>query len=97
MYAPDDIANAVAAPGQFHCHLDKFPSLGDESTFTAGSYREVMSNQPISPRLSQPAAEVREPGEYEPPVAAEIHVPSTEPGTYRPTSDVLDELREDRL
>ncbi|WP_369372051.1 type II toxin-antitoxin system Phd/YefM family antitoxin [Promicromonospora sp. Populi] len=36
-------------------------------------------------------------GEYELPVTTQIHVPSIDVGSHRPTAEVLDELREDRL
>lgn len=36
-------------------------------------------------------------GEYELPVTTQIHVPSIAAGSHRPTAEVLDELREDRL
>jgi prevent-host-death family protein len=36
-------------------------------------------------------------GEYELPLTTRIHVPSIETGSNRPTAEVLDELREERL
>lgn len=36
-------------------------------------------------------------GEYELPSTTQIHVPSVDVGSHRPSAEVLDELREDRL
>jgi prevent-host-death family protein len=36
-------------------------------------------------------------GEYELPLTTQIHVPSIDGGSHRPTAEVLDELREERL
>jgi hypothetical protein len=56
-----------------------------------------MPSKPISPQPDQPATDVRELGEDELPLTARIHMPPSEAGSHRPTGEVLDELREDRL
>jgi hypothetical protein len=56
-----------------------------------------MPSQPILPQPDRPVAGVREPGEDELPLTMRIHQPLSVAGSHRPTAEVLDELREDRL
>ncbi|WP_165362413.1 hypothetical protein [Promicromonospora panici] len=56
-----------------------------------------MPSQPISPQPDHPVTGVHEPDVDDLPPTTRIHMPPSEVSSHRPTAEVLDELREDRL
>lgn len=67
---------------------------GGESVTVTDHGRPVARIVPIQ---TSPFDRLVAEGEYDLPVTTRIHVPSIEAGSHRPSAEVLDELREDRL